>query len=94
MAIITSTINEGRETEVKNRLIAGITDVCVKELKAKRPYIIISAFVIGMLLTSPDIISQILLAVPILILFELGVEVIKVLTCKVKVPAQATKLLL
>ena len=35
MAIITITINEGRETEVKNRLIAGITDVCVKELKAK-----------------------------------------------------------
>ncbi len=35
MAIITITIIEGRETEVKNRLIAGITDVCVRELKAK-----------------------------------------------------------
>lgn len=35
MAIVNITIIEGRETEVKNRLIAGITDVCVKELKAK-----------------------------------------------------------
>jgi sec-independent protein translocase protein TatC len=46
--------------------------ISVKELKAKRPYIIISAFVFGMLLTPPDVISQILLAVPIWILFELG----------------------
>ncbi len=42
------------------------------KLKEKRPYIIVSAFVIGMLLTPPDIISQTLLAVPMLILFELG----------------------
>ena len=42
------------------------------KLKEKRPYIIVAAFVIGMLLTPPDIISQTLLAVPMLILFELG----------------------
>lgn len=41
-------------------------------LKEKRPYIIVGAFVIGMLLTPPDIISQTLLAIPMLILFELG----------------------
>lgn len=41
-------------------------------LKAKRPYIVVAAFVIGMLLTPPDVISQTLLAVPMLILFELG----------------------
>ncbi len=35
MAITTITIIEGRETEVKNRLIAGLTNVCVKKLKAK-----------------------------------------------------------
>ena len=40
-------------------------------LKEKRPYIIVGAFVIGMLLTPPDIISQTLLAIPMLILFEL-----------------------
>ena len=42
-------------------------------LRQKRPYIIVGAFVVGMLLTPPDIISQTLLAVPVLILFELGV---------------------
>jgi sec-independent protein translocase protein TatC len=42
-------------------------------LRRKRPYIIVAAFVVGMLLTPPDIISQTLLAVPVWILFELGV---------------------
>ncbi|WP_435235384.1 twin-arginine translocase subunit TatC [Psychromonas sp. PT13] len=43
-----------------------------QKLKDKRPYIVVSAFIIGMLLTPPDIISQTLLAIPMLILFELG----------------------
>jgi sec-independent protein translocase protein TatC len=42
-------------------------------LRAKRPYVVVGAFVVGMLLTPPDIISQTLLAVPMLLLFELGV---------------------
>lgn len=40
---------------------------------AKRPYVIVGAFVLGMMLTPPDIISQTLLALPMWILFELGV---------------------
>lgn len=44
----------------------------IDKLAMNRPYIILGAFVIGMLLTPPDVISQILLAVPIWILFELG----------------------
>ena len=43
-----------------------------KKLSEKRPYIIIAAFVVGMLLTPPDIFSQTLLAVPVWLLFELG----------------------
>jgi sec-independent protein translocase protein TatC len=42
-------------------------------LAEKRPYVIVGAFVIGMLLTPPDVISQTLLAVPMWLLFELGV---------------------
>ena len=42
-------------------------------LAAKRPYIIVGAFVIGMFLTPPDVISQTLLALPMWILFEIGV---------------------
>ena len=44
----------------------------IKKLAANRPYIIIFAFFIGMLLTPPDVISQILLALPICLLFEIG----------------------
>ncbi len=51
-------------------IAAGITTP--DKLAGKRPYIIIGAFVIGMLLTPPDVISQSLLAVPIWLLFELG----------------------
>jgi len=47
--------------------------VSPESLKNKRPYIIVAAFVIGMLLTPPDIISQTLLAVPMWMLFEIGV---------------------
>ncbi len=43
-----------------------------KSLAEKRPYIIVGAFVVGMMLTPPDIISQTLLAVPMCLLFEVG----------------------
>ncbi len=42
------------------------------DLGAKRPYVIVAAFTVGMLLTPPDVISQILLALPVWLLFELG----------------------
>ena len=50
---------------------AGITTP--EDLREKRPYIIVAAFIIGMLLTPPDIFSQTLLAVPMCLLFEVGV---------------------
>jgi len=49
---------------------AGVTTP--EDLKQKRPYIIVGAFVVGMLLTPPDVISQTMLAVPMLLLFEGG----------------------
>ncbi len=48
----------------------GVTNV--DRLREKRPYILVAAFVIGMLLTPPDVISQALLAVPMYLLFEAG----------------------
>ena len=51
-------------------IAAGVTTA--DKLAGKRPYIIIGAFVIGMMLTPPDVISQSLLAIPIWLLFELG----------------------
>jgi len=49
---------------------SGITTV--GSLRKNRPYIIVGAFVFGMVLTPPDILSQLLLAIPVWILFELG----------------------
>lgn len=43
-----------------------------RALAAKRPYVVVGAFVLGMLLTPPDAISQTLLAIPMWALFELG----------------------
>ena len=42
-------------------------------LREKRAYVVVGAFVIGMLLTPPDIISQTMLAIPMLLLFEVGI---------------------
>ena len=49
---------------------SGITSV--EALQKKRPYIVVGCFVAGMLLTPPDVLSQTLLAVPMWLLFELG----------------------
>jgi sec-independent protein translocase protein TatC len=50
---------------------SGITTP--QALSEKRPYIVVGCFIFGMLLTPPDIISQALLAVPMWLLFEIGV---------------------
>ena len=57
---------------------AGI--ITADELAKKRPYIVVGCFVLGMLLTPPDIISQALLAIPMWILFEVGVIFGRIIT--------------
>tara|TARA_B100000287_G_scaffold408207_1_gene434331 strand:+ start:862 stop:1614 length:753 start_codon:yes stop_codon:yes gene_type:complete len=52
-------------------IVTGVTTA--EKLASKRPFILVGCFVIGMLLTPPDVISQSLLAIPMWILFELGV---------------------
>ncbi|MBB3060447.1 twin-arginine translocase subunit TatC [Microbulbifer rhizosphaerae] len=47
--------------------------VDAQSLARKRPYVIVGCFVFGMLLTPPDVISQSLLAVPMWLLFEVGI---------------------
>ena len=46
--------------------------ISIKTLRKGRPYIILGAFVIGMFLTPPDVVSQLLLALPLWLLFEIG----------------------
>ena len=47
-------------------------------LSAKRPYVIIGCFTIGMFLTPPDVISQTLLALPAWLLFEVGLMLARI----------------
>lgn len=61
------------EVPIATILLVWMGVVTPDALVAKRPYIIVGAFVVGMLLTPPDIFSQTLLAVPMWILFEIGV---------------------
>lgn len=60
------------EVPVATILLIMFNVTTVGQLKKNRPYIIIGAFVIGMVLTPPDVISQILIAIPIWLLFEAG----------------------
>jgi sec-independent protein translocase protein TatC len=60
------------EVPVATVLLVHLGVASVESLKKKRPYIIVAAFVLGMLLTPPDIFSQTLLALPVWALFELG----------------------
>jgi sec-independent protein translocase protein TatC len=58
----------------------GLTNV--KKLGKARPYVFLGAFIVGMFLTPPDVISQTLLAVPVYLLYECGILMSRVFTNK------------
>ena len=60
------------EVPVATVLIVSVGITTPEKLVKMRPYIIVAAFVIGMLLTPPDVVSQVLLAIPMWVLFEAG----------------------
>ena len=69
------------EVPIATILLVWTGFTTVESLREKRPYIIVGAFVLGMLLTPPDLISQTLLALPMWVLFELGL-----LFCRLYMP--------
>ena len=60
------------EVPVATVLLARMGVVSTTNMAKQRPYIILGAFVLGMLMTPPDIFSQIMLAIPVCLLFEVG----------------------
>ena len=60
------------EIPIATLLLIKSGAISAKDLAAKRAYVIVVCFVFGMLLTPPDVISQSLLAVPMWLLFEVG----------------------
>ena len=67
------------EVPVATVLMVRMGVTTTASLAAKRPYIIVGAFVVGMLLTPPDLFSQTMLAIPVWILFEAGLYVSKMI---------------
>jgi sec-independent protein translocase protein TatC len=63
------------EVPVAVVLLVRMNVVSVDKLREIRPYVIVGAFVIGAVFTPPDVISQLMLAVPLWVLYELGILV-------------------
>ncbi len=61
------------ETPVATVLTVATGLTTPEKLAKARPYVFLGAFVVGMLLTPPDVISQTILAVPVYLLYELGI---------------------
>lgn len=70
------------EVPIATIIVVATGMTTVDKLSDKRPYIIVFAFIVGMLLTPPDVLSQMLLAIPMWILFELGLIFSRILMRK------------
>lgn len=62
--------------------------VTVEQMKEARPYVIVGAFVVAAIITPPDVISQLMLAIPMALLYEVGIVATRVLLARQ--PAQET----
>lgn len=76
------------EVPVAVVILVKMRIITVAKLKEIRPYVIVGAFVIGAIFTPPDVVSQIMLAVPLWVLYEIGILVSQWL---IKVPASETE---
>lgn len=68
-------------------LLARLGWVSVDKLKAIRAYVIVGAFIVGAIFTPPDVVSQIMLAIPLWVLYELGVVVARYVVPRQIAPA-------
>ena len=67
------------ETPVVVIVLVRLRIVTIDKLKAARPYVIVGAFVVGAVFTPPDVISQLMLAFPLWLLFELGLVLARII---------------
>ena len=66
------------EVPIATVLIVWTGLVSIEKLRAARAYVFLGAFIVGMFLTPPDVLSQSLLAVPVYLLYELGIVMARV----------------
>jgi sec-independent protein translocase protein TatC len=74
------------EVPIATVLVVWTGLTTTEKLGKARPYVFLGAFVVGMLLTPPDVISQTLLAVPVYVLYELGILMARVFAIKDEEP--------
>jgi sec-independent protein translocase protein TatC len=68
------------EVPVATVLLVLTGMVGIDTLKGNRQYVFLGAFVVGMLLTPPDVFSQTLLAIPMYLLYEAGIVMARILS--------------
>jgi sec-independent protein translocase protein TatC len=78
------------EVPVAVVLLARFGIVTIVQLKEARPYVIVGAFVVGAIFTPPDVVSQLMLAIPLWLLYEVGVIVAAMLNKKGDDPETST----
>ncbi len=76
------------ETPIATVLLVSTGLTTTAKLGKARPYVFLGAFVIGMLLTPPDVISQTMLAIPVYLLYELGILMSRVFSARKPEPAE------
>jgi len=80
----------GFEMPIATILLITTGMTTAEKLRQKRPYVIVGAFIVGMLLTPPDVVSQVMLAIPMWILFEVGIVASKFFTVRLKEASEAS----
>jgi sec-independent protein translocase protein TatC len=68
------------EVPVAVILLVKAGAVSIDKLKEARPYVIVGAFIIAAIITPPDVISQFMLAVPMCLLYEVGIVLARMLS--------------
>ena len=70
-------------------VLARMGIVSVEKLKASRGYFIVGAFIVAAIVTPPDVVSQLALAVPMCLLYELGIWAAQIFIRTTKAPEDA-----
>jgi sec-independent protein translocase protein TatC len=65
--------------------------VTVEKLKEFRPYMIVAAFVIAAVVTPPDVVSQLSLAIPMCLLYEVGIWAAQIFIKHTKAPEEGSE---
>jgi sec-independent protein translocase protein TatC len=79
------------EVPVAVIVLVRVGRVSIEKLKEIRPYVIVGSFVIGAVFTPPDVISQVMLAVPLWFLYEIGIVVARLVGRSPESPEAADK---